>query len=782
MKIQKKLITFVVMFTMLLSMVPTLNAKAANISDISIISDTDVTEKQAAKWAKSKGATDTFVDLAELYFEYAEDCGEVNPAIAYVQAAKETGYGKFGGVIDESYHNPCGLKTSSGGGDYDAGAHQKFETWDEGVQAHLDHLALYAGADGYPKSDTYDPRHFVTITGKAQTVNSLSGNWAPSSTYGEEVNKLYRDLLKYSGVSIGDEEIEDDFDDDDNSSNQSSNSPYPAKPESIPSGLNATEVIQLKKVEETQDTSPNDESTIGWKKEDGVWFYYKSDETKATGWLKENNNWYMLKNDGVMLTGWLNDYGKWYYFDEAGPMAKGWRKIDNKWYYFKQSGEMTTGTLYDGSNLYCFDGSGAMIEGSGWKEINGKWYYFGNGGALKTGWLKDNNMWYYLQGDGTMVTGYKIINSKTYAFDNGGKMLTGWISVNNVWYYLNPGGDMATGWVTVGGKNYYLYDTGAMAKGWINLNGAWHYMSNSGSMITGWVEYNGDEYYLDTTAGRLVTNTTVDGFKLGSDGKKVKSSNNGGKTEATAGTGDTSNSNNSSSTTNNTNNTNNNNSNSNNNNNNTNNNSTIIHDKPTAGKKVIVVDAGHNYGGDDGAYATHNGITYAERDLNMQIALKLRSELQSRGYTVIMTREESDRSTVPELQSLINRVNIANNINADLFVSIHHNTAGSTAKGVEVYYSSSAQDDTFGGGYSAERVANSKDLAAAVSSNIASAVGTQNRGAKDSAFKVVRNTEMPAILIETGFISNPEEAKRCADSNSQTKVAKAIADAISVRY
>jgi N-acetylmuramoyl-L-alanine amidase len=772
-KIQKKLITFVVMFTMLLSMVPTLNAKAANISDISIISDTDVTEKQAAKWAKSKGATDTFVDLAELYFEYAEDCGGVNPAVAYVQAAKETGYGKFGGVIDESYHNPCGLKTAAGGGDNDANAHQKFNTWDEGVQAHLDHLALYAGANGYPKSDTYDTRHFKTIAGKAQTVNSLSGNWAPSSTYGEEVNKLYRDLLKYSGVSIGDEEKEDDFNDNDNSSNQSSNSPYPAKPESIPGGLNATDVIQLKKIEETQDTSPNEESTIGWKKENGVWFYYKSDETKATGWLKENNNWYMMKNDGIMLTGWLNDYGKWYYFNESGPMAKGWKKIDNKWYYFKQSGEMTVGTFYDGNNLYFLDGSGAMIEGSGWKQIGGKWYYLGNGGTLKTGWIKDNNMWYYLQGDGTMVTGYKIINSKTYAFDNGGKMLAGWISANNTWYYLNSGGDMATGWVTVGGKKYYLYNTGAMAKGWINLNDSWYYMSNSGAMMTGWVESNGDEYYLDTTTGKLVTNTTINGFKLGTDGKKVKSSNNDGKTQATVGTGNDSSSGNTTSNNNNTNS---------NNSNNSNNNSTIIYDKPTAGKKVIVIDAGHNYGGDDGAYATHNGIRYAERDLNMQHALKLQSELQSRGYTVIMTREESDRSTTPELQSLINRVNIANNINADLFVSIHHNTAGATAKGVEVYYSSSAQDDTFGGGYSAERLAKSKDLAAAVSSNIASAVGTPNRGAKDSAFKVVRNTKMPAILIETGFISNPEEAKRCADPNSQTKVVKAIADAISARY
>lgn len=89
---------------------------------------------------------------------------------------KETGYGKFGGVLDESYHNPCGMKTSSGGGDYDPNAHQKFNSWDEGVQAHLDHLALYAGADGYPKSDTFDPRHFVTIKGRHQLSTHLEVN------------------------------------------------------------------------------------------------------------------------------------------------------------------------------------------------------------------------------------------------------------------------------------------------------------------------------------------------------------------------------------------------------------------------------------------------------------------------------------------------------------------------------------------------------------------------------------------------------------------------------
>ena len=90
--------------------------------------------------------------MAKIYKKYAESRGGINWVLAYVQAAKETGYGKFGGVLDESYHNPCGLKNPSGGDDYDADAHKKFDNWEQGVLAHLDHLALYAAADGFPKT------------------------------------------------------------------------------------------------------------------------------------------------------------------------------------------------------------------------------------------------------------------------------------------------------------------------------------------------------------------------------------------------------------------------------------------------------------------------------------------------------------------------------------------------------------------------------------------------------------------------------------------------------
>jgi len=80
---------------------------------------------------------------------------------------------------------------------------------------------------------------------------------------------------------------------------------------------------------------------------------------------------------------------------------------------------------------------------------------------------------------------------------------------------------MATGWIVDTGVSYYLYDTGAMAKGWINLNGTWYYLKDSGAMSTGWVNSGNDSYYLDPSTGRLITNTTIDGYQIGSDGKKT---------------------------------------------------------------------------------------------------------------------------------------------------------------------------------------------------------------------------------------------------------------------
>lgn len=673
MKAIKRVTTFLFAFAIVLVLIPITSVRA-DTTDIKIISETEVTAKQAEQWAKSKGATDTFIGLAKLYWKYAPEHGDVNPAIAYAQAAKETKYGNFGGVLDESYKNPCGMKTIIGGADNDPNAHQRFNTWDEAVQAHLDHLALYAGANGYPKSNTYDPRHFITIKGKAITVDALGGKWAPSLTYGEEINKLYNDLLISAGIvsqpKSEDTSVVDNAGKDSagsansgtttNAGSSSGTNTQTDKPQTTPvgpTGVQATEPIK-----KPTDNSTNISSSIGWKLEGGNWYYYKSDGNKATGWINPDNNWYYLYSDGIMAKGWINQGGKWYYLKSSG--------------------------------------------------------------AMQLDWLQNNGKWYYLQGDGSMTTGLKLIDGNKYFLDISGAMRTGWYSISGEWYYFNTNGNMLTGWVKPNGSWYYLYSNGVMATNWLNLNGNWYYLKSSGNMATGWIIDGKDQYYLNPSTGIMVKDTVINGWQIDADGKR------GNKVPGS-----------------------------------------------TTGK-VIVLDAGHNFGGDDGAYATSNGVTYSERELNMQLAVKLKAKLEAQGYTVIMTREESDKETLAVTQSLTNRVNIANNSGAALFVSLHHNAGVESANGVEVYYSSKPQDQAFGGAASDYKLSASMNIASSIASAITNNTGAINRGAKDGNLFVCRNTTMPSVLIEFGFITNPDEAKKCADSNYQNTAVSAVADAI----
>ncbi|MFD3271534.1 N-acetylmuramoyl-L-alanine amidase [Paenibacillus dendritiformis] len=168
---------------------------------INILGKASATVEQAREWARSKSAPTEFVELADLYWELAPQHGRVDPAVAYVQFAHETGYlyrdGRSAAGIDASYKNPCGLKITAGGGDYQASAHKRFRDWREGISAHLDHLALYAGAAGYPRAGTPDPRHFAYLLGTAKTLEALGGKWAPSPTYG---TRLADELAKIRGM------------------------------------------------------------------------------------------------------------------------------------------------------------------------------------------------------------------------------------------------------------------------------------------------------------------------------------------------------------------------------------------------------------------------------------------------------------------------------------------------------------------------------------------------------------------------------------------------------
>ena len=113
--------------------------------------------------------------------------------------------------------------------------------------------------------------------------------------------------------------------------------------------------IQLEGVTSSQNQSVNSSNhgsnnglTVGWKKINGSWYYFKSDGSKATGWLKDGSTWYYLKSSGEMQTGWLKENGVWYYLDSSGAMKTGWYQVSGKWYYSYSSGELAVNTIVDG--------------------------------------------------------------------------------------------------------------------------------------------------------------------------------------------------------------------------------------------------------------------------------------------------------------------------------------------------------------------------------------------------------------------------------------------------
>ena len=97
--------------------------------------------------------------------------------------------------------------------------------------------------------------------------------------------------------------------------------------------------------------SSNNGLTVGWKKINSSWYYFKSDASKATGWLKDGSSWYYLKSSGEMQTGWLKENGLWYYLDSSGAMKTGWYQVSGKWYYSYSSGELAVNTTVDGYTI-----------------------------------------------------------------------------------------------------------------------------------------------------------------------------------------------------------------------------------------------------------------------------------------------------------------------------------------------------------------------------------------------------------------------------------------------
>ncbi len=183
--------------------------------------------------------------------------------------------------------------------------------------------------------------------------------------------------------------------------------------------------------------------------------------------------------------------------------------------------------------------------------------------------------------------------------------------------------------------------------------------------------------------------------------------------------------------------------------------------KRADGKLLVVIDAGHNYDTTDTG-AVGNGLR--EQDITYDIASKVKPLLEANGIIVMMTRNKKtdNVSTVSVSDSLRKRADLANENNADLFISIHCNAGG--GKGTETYHYYNSE-----GG---------KELATRIQDNMIELVGTDDRGVKSATFAVLKYTNMVASLIETAFIDDAGDAKKLSDPIYQQLYAEAIARGI----
>jgi len=222
--------------------------------------------------------------------------------------------------------------------------------------------------------------------------------------------------------------------------------------------------------------------------------------------------------------------------------------------------------------------------------------------------------------------------------------------------------------------------------------------------------------------------------------------------------------------------------------------------RPTTRRWLVVLDPGHG-GHDTGAI----GHRIVEKSINLKVARYVKSLLEQKGFQVRFTRSDD---TFVELDD---RPEIANRCQADLFIAIHANAQRSgTITGVETFYcDTDKRFNAIDRGRSAARTCRldprkfelardpaydirsiiygliiedsryqSRRLAALIQQGILKQVPADDRGTKPGALRVLRFANCPAVLVEIGFISNRQEAKRLADSSYQKRIAAGIANGI----
>lgn len=202
-----------------------------------------------------------------------------------------------------------------------------------------------------------------------------------------------------------------------------------------------------------------------------------------------------------------------------------------------------------------------------------------------------------------------------------------------------------------------------------------------------------------------------------------------------------------------------------------------VHDSPVlnitkkGSKELIVLDAGHG-GFDPGKVGTAGT---EEKDINLAIAIKAKKILEDSGYTVIMTREEdvalcTGSEKNKKMTDLRNRVEIIDEAEPAVAVSIHQNSFSAGTKGAQVfYYAASGNEETEG-----------KKLAGILQNTIRDVIGDNNKRVEkgNSSYFMLKNVTCPFAIVECGFLSNPVEEALLREENYQQKMAEGICEGI----
>ena len=501
--------------------------------------------------------------------------------------------------------------------------------------------------------------------------------------------------------------------------------------------------VELTTVQPTTETTTTAEGTLPTdsKNDVDIRVYKPGEEPKYTGLYKAD--------------------GETYYQVDSKPITNTWKWHGGRWYYFGADGKMLKSTVTPDGYLVDIEG---MLVSPGWNYQGGKWYYALSGGKVFRGdWKKIGGVWYAFHDNGVM---YSHEWSGSYFLKDSGAMANNeWVFDRNYnsWFYIKPGGTYASRewkgnyYLKAGGymaksefiydpnykATYYLKEDGSYVKNqWLQIKGKWYHFRQYGELDTNkWI----GSYYVKAD-GMMAENEWIYDKNYGGyfylqadgvyarnivtiDGKKHAFQENGlwiAEVPAPVNYGNY--------------------------------------------KNVVFLDPGHG-GRDPGA--VYNGLR--EKDLNMSIYRKLRSELEKLGYTVLTSRDSD-----VYVDYVTERSEMVNKTDADVFISIHFNATGvpgANRSGVETYIyepdedikpriNKVAHDDP-------TRLSESKRLADNIHNSVVSVAGTNDRGVHGSNYAVLRETVKPAVLLELGYIDSPEY-KKISDDKYQNKLVEGI--------